>query len=112
MTLCSRVTALIRVASSFNSTEKVANRLVIRLIPMKTHPRTAHPSDPRELPEHVMLHCSPGVTYADVAGIDKVKGDIQVAMDMLLGAPAFRAMGARPFRVRTPPRCMHSPSES
>ena len=48
-----------------------------------------------------MLHCPAGVTYADVAGIDKVKGDIQVAMDMLLGAPAFRAMGARPFRVRT-----------
>jgi hypothetical protein len=49
----------------------------------------------------MMPHYLAGVTYADVAGIDKVKGDIQVAMDMLLGAPAFRAMGARPFRVRT-----------
>ena len=52
-------------------------------------------------PVHSTLRCVAGVTYADVAGIDKVKGDIQVAMDMLLGAPAFRAMGARPFRVRT-----------
>lgn len=34
-----------------------------------------------------------------MAGIDRVKGDIQVAMDMLLGAPAFRAAGARPYRV-------------
>ena len=39
--------------------------------------------------------------YADVAGIDAVKDDIKVAMDMLLGAPAFRAMGARPYRVRS-----------
>ncbi len=47
-----------------------------------------------------MLLRPAGVKYEDVAGIDKVKGDIQVAMDMLLGAPAFRAMGARPYRVR------------
>lgn len=39
-----------------------------------------------------------GVTYADVAGIDKVKGDIQVAMDMLQGDAEFQAVGAKPYR--------------
>lgn len=48
-----------------------------------------------------MPSCAAGVKYEDVAGIDRVKGDIQVAMDMLLGAPSFRAMGARPYRVRS-----------
>ena len=40
------------------------------------------------------------MSYADVAGIDAVKGDIQVAMDMLLGDPTFQAIGAKPYRVR------------
>ena len=49
-----------------------------------------------------------GVKYEDVAGIDAVKDDIKVAMDMLLGAPAFAAAGARPYRVLS--RCELSTS--
>ena len=50
-----------------------------------------------------------GVKMEDVAGIDSVKGDIEVALEMLLGAKAYRAVGARPFKARAarpppPPR--------
>ncbi len=41
-----------------------------------------------------------GVRFADVAGIDGIKDEIQVVMDMLLGAEEYAAIGARPFRVR------------
>lgn len=52
--------------------------------------------------------CFAGVTYADVAGIDKVKGDIQVAMDMLQGAESFQAVGAHPYRVGFSHTCTQS----
>ena len=41
-----------------------------------------------------------GVRFADVAGIDNIKDDIKVVMDMLLGAQEYKAIGAAPFRVR------------
>ena len=51
-----------------------------------------------------------GVRYADVAGIDTVKADIEETMRMILGAPEFDAIGARPPRVQSaacdPPACM------
>ncbi len=40
-----------------------------------------------------------GVRYADVAGIDSVKSDIEETMNMILGSPEFDAIGARPPRV-------------
>ena len=40
-----------------------------------------------------------GVRYSDVAGIDTVKSDIEETMSMILGAPEFEAIGARPPRV-------------
>ena len=40
-----------------------------------------------------------GVRFADVAGIDAIKDEIKVVMDMLLGAPEYQNIGARPFRV-------------
>lgn len=40
-----------------------------------------------------------GVRYADVAGIDSVKSDIEETMRMILGSPEFDAIGARPPRV-------------
>ena len=43
-----------------------------------------------------------GVRYADVAGIDAVKSDIEETMRMILGSPEFDAIGARPPRVLTP----------
>ena len=42
-----------------------------------------------------------GVRYADVAGIDTVKADIEETMRMILGAPEFDAIGARPPRVQS-----------
>ncbi|DBB13646.1 TPA: hypothetical protein ACH3X3_000668 [Trebouxia sp. C0006] len=39
-----------------------------------------------------------GVRYADVAGIDSVKSDIEETMNMILGSPEFDAIGARPPR--------------
>lgn len=44
-----------------------------------------------------------GVRYADVAGIDSVKSDIEETMNMILGAPEFDAIGARPPRVMPSP---------
>ena len=41
-----------------------------------------------------------GVRFADVAGIDAIKDEIKVIMDMLLGAREYQDIGARPFRVR------------
>ena len=41
-----------------------------------------------------------GVRFADVAGIDAIKAEVKVVMDMLLDAPEYRAIGAKPFRVR------------
>ena len=41
-----------------------------------------------------------GVRFADVAGIDAIKDEIKVVMDMLLGAREYQDIGARPFRVR------------
>ena len=38
--------------------------------------------------------------FADVAGIDGIKDEIKVVMDMLLGAEEYIAIGAQPFRVR------------
>lgn len=40
-----------------------------------------------------------GVRYEDVAGIDAVKEDIRVVLDILLGDERFRIMGAHPVRV-------------
>ena len=37
--------------------------------------------------------------YADVAGIDAIKGDIQEIIEILLGNQEYRAMGALPIRV-------------
>lgn len=42
-----------------------------------------------------------GVRYADVAGIDTVKADIEETMNMILGDPEFDAIGARPPRVQS-----------
>lgn len=42
-----------------------------------------------------------GVRYADVAGIDTVKADIEETMHMILGDPEFDAIGARPPRVQS-----------
>lgn len=39
------------------------------------------------------------MSYADVAGIDHIKGDIQEILDILLGDEDFKAMGAHPLRV-------------
>ena len=39
-----------------------------------------------------------GVRYEDVAGIDHVKDDIRVILDILLGDPAYSEMGAHPVR--------------
>ena len=44
-----------------------------------------------------------GVRYEDVAGIDSVKADIEEVMKMVLGDDNYRAMGARPPRVRRRP---------
>lgn len=44
-----------------------------------------------------------GVRYEDVAGIDNVKADIEEVMKMILGDDEYKAIGARPPRVRTPP---------
>ena len=41
-----------------------------------------------------------GVRFEDVAGIDDVKADIEEVMKMILGDAEYRAMGARPPRVR------------
>ena len=41
-----------------------------------------------------------GVRFSDVAGIDGIKDEIKVVMDMLLGAEEYTAIGATPFRVR------------
>lgn len=40
-----------------------------------------------------------GVRYADVAGIDTVKSDIEETMRMILGDAEYDAIGARPPRV-------------
>lgn len=42
-----------------------------------------------------------GVRYADVAGIDTIKSDIEETMRMVLGAPEFDAIGAKPPRVQS-----------
>lgn len=47
-----------------------------------------------------------GVRYADVAGIDRVKGDIEETMHMILGAPEFEAIGAKPPRVSPKSACL------
>lgn len=39
-----------------------------------------------------------GVRYEDVAGIDAVKDDIRIILDILLGDEKFRSMGAHPVR--------------
>eukprot|EP00889_Picochlorum_renovo_P004218 jgi/Picre1/31248/NNA_006602.t1 len=39
-----------------------------------------------------------GVRYEDVAGIDAVKDDIKVVLDILLGGERFREMGAHPIK--------------
>lgn len=44
-----------------------------------------------------------GVRYADVAGIDSVKFDIEETMRMILGDAEYDAIGARPPRVRSVP---------
>lgn len=44
-----------------------------------------------------------GVRYTDVAGIDRVKSDIEETMHMILGAPEFEAIGAKPPRVSMRP---------
>ena len=41
-----------------------------------------------------------GVRFADVAGIDVIKDEVRVVMDMLLGAQEYKDSGAQPFRVR------------
>lgn len=43
-----------------------------------------------------------GVRYSDVAGIDRVKADIEETMHMIMGAPEFDAIGARAPRVSMP----------
>lgn len=48
-----------------------------------------------------------GVRYADVAGIDRVKADIEEAMHMVLGAAEFDAIGAQAPRVSKPPCSLH-----
>lgn len=40
-----------------------------------------------------------GVRYADVAGIDAVKDDIRIVLDILLGEDTYLNMGAHPVRV-------------
>ncbi len=40
-----------------------------------------------------------GVRFADVAGIDVIKDEVRVVMDMLLGAKEYKDIGAQPFRV-------------
>lgn len=40
-----------------------------------------------------------GVRYEDVAGIDGVKEDIQIILEILLGAERFKEMGAHPIKV-------------
>lgn len=39
-----------------------------------------------------------GVRYEDVAGIDAIKEDIRVVLDILLGAERFKEMGAHPVK--------------
>ncbi len=39
-----------------------------------------------------------GVRYEDVAGIDAVKDDIKIVIDILLGGERFREMGAHPIK--------------
>jgi cell division protease FtsH len=39
-----------------------------------------------------------GVRYEDVAGVDAIKEDVRVVLDILLGEEKFRAMGAHPVR--------------
>ena len=40
-----------------------------------------------------------GVRYADVAGIDAVKEDIRIVLDILLGDQKYKDMGAHPIRA-------------
>lgn len=42
-----------------------------------------------------------GVRYADVAGIDSVKSDIEETMRMILGDAEYDAIGAKPPRVQS-----------
>ena len=42
-----------------------------------------------------------GVRYADVAGIDAIKADIQEVLEIMLGNDAYDDMGALPMRVST-----------
>jgi cell division protease FtsH len=44
-----------------------------------------------------------GVRYDDVAGIDAVKEDIRVVLDILLGEQRYKDMGAHPVRVSGAP---------
>jgi len=44
-----------------------------------------------------------GVRYADVAGIDHVKADIDAMMSAVLGKGGYDDMGVRPPRARAPP---------
>ena len=48
-----------------------------------------------------------GVRFADVAGIDDIKAEVKVVMEMLLDAPEYREIGAKPFRVRGRCTCAH-----
>lgn len=41
-----------------------------------------------------------GVSYADVAGIDHVKADIEAMMEAVLGKGGYGDIGMRPPRVR------------
>ena len=43
-----------------------------------------------------------GVSYADVAGIDHVKADIEAMMEAVLGKGGYGDIGMRPPRVRGP----------
>lgn len=43
-----------------------------------------------------------GVSYADVAGIDHVKADIEAMMEAVLGKGGYSDIGMRPPRVRGP----------
>ena len=46
-----------------------------------------------------------GVRYADVAGIDHVKADIEAMMDAVLGRGGYSEMGVKPPRVRGAAAC-------
>jgi len=51
-----------------------------------------------------------GVRYADVAGIDHVKADIDAMMSAVLGKGGYDAMGVRPPRARALPAAPRPPS--